>query len=224
MTEDPFPAAEIGFQQQRPDLAPAERDRICANQALAATLSSWNPSLRLKRLAAIAEIGLCRRMRSDNGQRSPGEAIKFRTMDSRLVIERPRESGLYHGWFVVAAAFLVALFGFGLGFYGPGIYLVALKARHAWSIGELSSMITTYYVLGASLLFLGVGSLFQSYGPRKVLIVGIVAMGIGLILLTWVARLWQVYAAFALMSVGWATMSGAAINIIVARWFERRRG
>jgi len=26
------------------------------------------------------------------------------------------------------------------------------------------------------------------------------------------------------MSVGWATMSGAAINIIVAPWFERRRG
>jgi MFS family permease len=145
-------------------------------------------------------------------------------MDSRLVIERSRASGLYHGWFVVAAAFLVALFGFGLGFYGPGIYLVALKARHDWSIGELSSIITTYYVLGASLLFAGVGSLFEAYGPRKVLIIGIGAMGMGLVLLTWVARLWQVYAAFALMSVGWATMSGAAINILVAPWFERRRG
>src|SRR5215472_2177562 len=115
MTEDPFPAAEIGFQQQRPDLAPAERDRICANQALAATLSSWNPSLRLKRLAAIAEIGLCRRIRSDNGQRSPGEAIKFRTMKHPAAIRTSRASGLYHGWLVVAAAFLIALFGFGLG-------------------------------------------------------------------------------------------------------------
>ena len=43
-------------------------------------------------------------------------------------MERPRGAGLYHGWVVVAAAFFVALFGFGLGFYGPGIYLVALKA------------------------------------------------------------------------------------------------
>jgi MFS family permease len=119
---------------------------------------------------------------------------------------------------------LVALFGFGLGFYGPGIYLVALKARHGWSIGELSSVITTYYVLGASFLFLGVGSLFESYGPRKVLLVGIVAMSMGLVWLAWATRLWQVYAAFALMSLGWATMSGAAINIIVAPWFERRRG
>src|SRR5215472_13964682 len=145
-------------------------------------------------------------------------------MNDSATMERSRDSGLYHGWFVVAAAFLVALFGFGLGFYGPGIYLVALKVRHGWSIAELSSVITTYYVLGASFLFFGVGSLFELYGARKVLGVGIFAMGIGLVLLTWVTRLWQVYAAFALMSVGWATMSGAAINIIVAPWFERRRG
>jgi MFS family permease len=145
-------------------------------------------------------------------------------MDDRDAIETSRAPGLYHGWLVVGAAFLVALFGFGLGFYGPGIYLVVLKARQGWSTAELSSVITIYYVLGASLLFFGVGSLFERYGARKVLSVGIFAMGIGLILLTWVTRLWQVYAAFALMSVGWATMSGAAINIIVAPWFERRRG
>jgi len=163
-------------------------------------------------------------MRSDSGQRPPGEALKFRTMDDRDAIDSSRAPGLYRGWLVVAVAFLVALFGFGLGFYGPGIYLVTLKVRHGWSIAELSSVITTYYVLGASLLFFGVGSLFERYGSRKVLSVGIFAMGIGLLLLTWVTRLWQVYAAFALMSVGWATMSGAAINIIVAPWFERRRG
>jgi MFS family permease len=142
-------------------------------------------------------------MRSDNGQRPPGEALKFRTMEDRDAMETSRAPGLYHGWLVVAAAFFVALFGFGLGFYGPGIYLVALKARHGWSIAELSSVITTYYVLCASFLFFGVGSLFERYGVRKVLTVGIVTMSIGLVFLTWVSRLWQAYAAFALMSVGW---------------------
>jgi hypothetical protein len=59
----------------------------------------------------------------------------------------------YWGWVGVAGAFLVATFGFGLGFYGPGIYLVALKARHGWSIEALYAAITTYYVLGAMQLF-----------------------------------------------------------------------
>jgi MFS family permease len=131
---------------------------------------------------------------------------------------------LYHGWLVVAAAFLVALYGFGLGFYGPGIYLVALKALHGWPIAELSSAITTYYVLGATLLFFWVGPLFERHGARKIVLMGTVAMASGTVLLALANRPWHVYAAFAVMSVGWATMSGGAINIIVAPWFDRRRG
>jgi MFS family permease len=131
---------------------------------------------------------------------------------------------LYRGWLVVAGAFIVAMFGFGLGFYGPGIYLVALKARHGWSTGELSSAITVYYVFGAGLLFFVVGPLFDRWGARIVVTIGTVAMAYGLAALTLLTRPWQIYAAFAVMSLGWATMSGAAINIIVAPWFDRRRG
>jgi MFS family permease len=131
---------------------------------------------------------------------------------------------LYHGWRVVAAGFLVAMFGFGLGFYGPGVYLVALTARHGWSTAELSPAITVYYVLGATLLFFWVGSLFDRLGARLVVAAGAVALACGVGLLPWVDRLWQVYAAFAVMSLGWATMSGAAVAIIVAPWFDRRRG
>jgi MFS family permease len=135
-----------------------------------------------------------------------------------------RAATLYRGWLVVAAAFIVAMFGFGLGFYGPGIYLVALKARHGWSIGEIASAITAYYILGAGLLFFIVGPLFDRLGARPVVIIGAVALASGVVLLTLITRPWQAYAAFGVMSLGWATMSGAAINIIVAPWFERRRG
>src|SRR4029077_13347633 len=86
------------------------------------------------------------------------------------------------------------------------------------------SAITTYYVLGATLLFFWVGPFFERYGPRKVVVVGTIAMTSGVMLLALISRPWQVYAAFAVMSVGWATMSGAAINIIVAPWFDSRRG
>jgi MFS family permease len=101
---------------------------------------------------------------------------------------------------------------------------VALKALHGWPSADLSLAITTYYVLGATLLFFWVGPLFDRHGARKVVVVGTVAMACGLVLLALVTRPWHVYAAFAVMSVGWATMSGAAINIIVAPWFDRRRG
>jgi MFS family permease len=145
-------------------------------------------------------------------------------MHDRSITDKPPLLALYHGWFVVAAAFLVALYGFGLGFYGPGIYLVALNSLHGWSVDELSSAITTYYVLGATLLFFWVGPLFDRRGARTVVLAGTVAMACGTMLLALFTRPWQVYAAFAVMSAGWATMSGAAINIIVAPWFDKRRG
>jgi MFS family permease len=132
--------------------------------------------------------------------------------------------GLYHGWVVVAVAFMVALFGFGLGFYGPGIYLVALRARFGWSAADIASAITFYYVLGAVLLFFVVGAAFERYGVRRVVATGALAMAAGLAALPLAQELWHVHAAFALMSIGWASMSGAAINIIVAPWFDRRRG
>lgn len=130
---------------------------------------------------------------------------------------------LYHGWRVVAAAFLIALFGWGLGFYGPGIDLVALEERHGWPSAEISFAITTYYLAGATLILFA-GAIFERLGARRVLTAGAVAMACGVALLTLIRQPWQVYAAFAVMSLGWAAMSGAAINIIVAPWFDRRRG
>jgi len=145
-------------------------------------------------------------------------------MRNFLIIRAAPAAEAYWGWLVVAAAFLVAMFGFGLGFYGPGIYLVALEARHGWSIEALSVPITTYYVFGAALLFFVVGPLFDRWGARAVVTIGTIAMACGLVLLTLITEPWQVYAGFGVMSFGWATMSGAAINIIVAPWFDNRRG
>ena len=39
-------------------------------------------------------------------------------MPDRSIIGRKPALLPYHGWLVVAAAFFVALYGFGLGFYG----------------------------------------------------------------------------------------------------------
>src|SRR5882762_9995441 len=104
-------------------------------------------------------------------------------MHRRAIIGRKPILLPYHGWLVVAAAFLVALYGFGLGFYGAGIYLVALNELHGWPISELSSTVTTYYVLGATLLFFWIGPLFDRHGAQKVVLVGTIAMACGVMLL-----------------------------------------
>eukprot|EP01031_Cornospumella_fuschlensis_P005081 gene5081-6351_t len=58
----------------------------------------------------------------------------------------------YFGWRVVWAAFTIAIFAWGIGFYGPGIFLEALHDRHGWSVSLVSAAITTHFLLGALLV------------------------------------------------------------------------
>jgi MFS family permease len=129
----------------------------------------------------------------------------------------------FYGWNVVGATCVMALLSFGLGFYGLSVYVAALQRLHGWSASTVSAPVTVYYVAGA-LLSTVAGDLYARLGPRLVVTVGAVAMAIGVALLGVVGKPWQLYPAFLVMSVGWGVMSGAAINIVLAPWFQRRRG
>jgi len=129
----------------------------------------------------------------------------------------------FYGWNVVAATFVMALFTFGLGFYGLTVYVATLQRLHGWSASTVSAPVTVYYVAGA-LLTTAIGSVYERFGPRLVVVGASVVMAGGIMALGLVTRPWQLYPVFLVMAVGWGSMSGAAINIILAPWFERRRG
>jgi MFS family permease len=129
----------------------------------------------------------------------------------------------YHGWWVVLCAFVIALYGWGFGFYGLALYLVALNKDWGWTPAQISSAITFYYIVGAFLV-MQVGDLIQKRGARTVVLIGSGLMALGVLGLTLAHELWQLYAAVAVMIPGWAAMGGGAINTIIAQWFNRRRG
>ena len=129
----------------------------------------------------------------------------------------------FYGWNVVAATFVMALFSFGLGFYALTVYVAALQRMHGWMASTVSLPVTVYYVAGA-LITAWIGDVYERLGPRLVVSAGAMAMALGVAALGVVTAPWQLYPVFLLMAVGWGAMSGAALNIILAPWFERRRG
>jgi len=129
----------------------------------------------------------------------------------------------FYGWNVVGATFVMALLSFGLGFYGLSVYVASLQRLHGWSASAVSAPVTVYYVAGA-LLTVVIGDVYQRFGPRLVVAAGTAAMAAGVAALGVVSEPWQLYPAFLVMSAGWGAMSGAAINIVIAPWFQRRRG
>src|SRR5947199_9744897 len=59
--------------------------------------------------------------------------------------------GRFYGWRVVGAAFVLAFLGWGLGFYGPPVYLQAVREARSFSLTVVSSAVTVHFLAGAVL-------------------------------------------------------------------------
>src|SRR5262244_1431324 len=102
-------------------------------------------------------------------------------------------SGRYfYGWNVGGATFVMALFSFGLGFYGLSVYVATLQRLHGWSASTVSAPVTVYYVAGA-LVTMIIGAAFERFGPRIDVGVGSVGMAAGVAALGSVTQPWQLY-------------------------------
>lgn len=136
---------------------------------------------------------------------------------------RAARAPLFHGWKVVAVCLVAAVFAWGLGLFGSSVYLHALTADRGWSVSLVSGAVTLFYLVNAALLP-AVGSGIDRWGPRAVLAGGACAIALGVAGLGFVESPWQLYLAFAVMGLGWATLSTTGLSATVAPWFERRQG
>ena len=128
----------------------------------------------------------------------------------------------FHGWRIVGAAFVLAVFGWGLGFYGPPIYLQAVRDSRGWSLPLVSAAVTVHFLFGA-LVVARLPGLYLRYGLPAVTKAGVLALAVGISGWAVAAEPWQLFVAALFSGAGWVAMGAAAINAILAPWFIRRR-
>jgi MFS family permease len=136
--------------------------------------------------------------------------------------QRSTVSGSFHGWRVVAGAFVLAVLGWGLGFYGPPVYLHAIREARGFSIELVSAAVTVHYLFGAFVVA-NLPSLYRQFGLPKVTCLGVVVLALGLVGWATAREPWQLFLATFFSGGGWVTMGAAAINMIVSPWFIRQR-
>ncbi len=129
----------------------------------------------------------------------------------------------YFGWRVVAALFLVAVVAWGFGFYGQGVYLAEFSRRFGWPVAAIAGASTVFYLVSAFLTVF-IGDALARFGPRLCVLFGVVCYAVSIASLAFVDTLWQLYAAYLVMALGWTTMSIGAITNIVSLWFSAKRG
>src|SRR6185369_8372879 len=129
----------------------------------------------------------------------------------------------YDGWRIVAVCFLLATFGWGLGFYGQSGYVAELQRSHGWPASLISSGTTFFYLFGAALVAF-VSEAIKAFGPRNCLIAGTFAMAAAAVAIGQVTEPWQLYAANAVLAFGWAGTSLGIITNTLGLWFDQKRG
>jgi len=146
------------------------------------------------------------------------------SMSSELGRQPINESSLrYPGWRIALTCFTVAIFSWGFGFYGQGVYLAELRDLEGWPASLVSAASTSYYLFSA-ILVVFVSDAVSRFGPKRVVLAGIACLGVSTALVGRVTAPWQLYVAYLLMSFGWAAMSAAAITTILGLWFRARLG
>jgi MFS transporter, OFA family, oxalate/formate antiporter len=129
---------------------------------------------------------------------------------------------IFHGWWVVAAAFAITFLGFGSA-YTFSAFLEQLQHDFDASRGSVSLVFSL-----AGFLYFGLGvisgPLADRFGSRPFAVIGMVVLGAGLALASVARNLVEVYAAYGLgVGLGCGCAYVPAIGA-VQRWFVRRRG
>ena len=129
---------------------------------------------------------------------------------------------LFYGWIVASCAFGVMFLTYGTQ-YSFGVFFPALLAEFGWSQASLAGAFSLYTLIYSSFAFLS-GKLTDRYGAKKVISLGGLLLGGGLILLSQAHSKWQVYLFYGVIAGLGMSTAYVPCNATVVKWFVYRRG
>ncbi len=129
----------------------------------------------------------------------------------------------YYGWYVLIAAVVCMAVAAGTSFWSMGFYVAPLEEQFGWSRALLQGGIS------ASLLVSGLasplaGRLVDLQGARRAILIGTLATCATYALLATTETLWQWYLYFSINSFFRGFMFYIPFQVLISRWFVRKRG
>jgi len=129
----------------------------------------------------------------------------------------------FYGWVIVTVAFLMSFTESGVFQNILAIFMKPMADEFGWSRASVTGAIAFGSVSGG-LLSLAVGPILDRYGPRMVGFWGILFLSLGLVAMTYVGSIWQLYLFFGVGRMIAVGVLGLAVSVSVANWFVRQRG
>ncbi|MSP78514.1 MAG: MFS transporter [Dehalococcoidia bacterium] len=127
----------------------------------------------------------------------------------------------FYGWVIVTSGF-IDQFITGLAMQGFSSYLGLLGGEFGWSRKALAFPRSLTQAEGALLGPLN-GWLVDKFGPRKIMTIGMVILGAGLILFGLIQNQWQYIAVNMFIAIGTSLAGLLVVTVAANNWFRRKR-
>ena len=129
---------------------------------------------------------------------------------------------VHYGWVIVVISIGI-LITQALTFYAFGVFLKPITTWFGWDRGALSAAFSMAILVGGCLGIVA-GRLSDRYGPRPLVTIGGLLIGIAFLLTSQISSLWHIYLIWGiLMGIG-GSCCLIPIMATIPRWFVKRRG
>jgi len=131
--------------------------------------------------------------------------------------------GIFYGWWIVGASFVIALLAGGVVLYGFTAIFEPISVEQNWSYTQVS-IAASIRSVEAGLLAPLSGWLVDRLGPRKMIFAGALFIAAGLFVISYCSSLSMFYGGFVLIAIGSDCTGSTVLITAVTHWFKKRLG
>jgi MFS family permease len=151
------------------------------------------------------------------GVRAPLEGLRRAPAAARLLPGR-----VHYGWWIAVGSLALLFVTVGVGYYGLAVFLRPLQDEHDWSNGVVSGATGLYFTV-SGLTGAIIGPHIDRRGPLRLMTIGTLLLGGSVAAVGFVEEVWQLYAVYLVMAVGFGLTASIGVNAMLARWFVHKR-
>ncbi|MCH8350054.1 MAG: MFS transporter, partial [Chloroflexi bacterium] len=146
----------------------------------------------------------------------------FMTLAIVPAIGRRLRGGVFYGWWLVAiSGFIMAIATVPL-FHAMSLWAVALERQFGWNRTQLGLALSFTRIEGG-IMGPVEGYLADRVGTRRMVLIGLLIVGLGFLLFGQVKNLWMFYLAYVVMTLGQGLGSWLPMMTMLNHWFARKR-
>jgi len=146
--------------------------------------------------------------------------ISQETFDERIPVERSRAAQAQ----VAATAFLSLFSIVGLALYGLPFFYDFMVTEFGWTRAQVTSGNALSKLLVGPLFGFLAGWIVDRFGPRRLMLAGILMAGVALIGLSAMSALWMFYFFYLFNALGYVCGGPLPNQVLLSRWFDKSRG